>query len=115
MKKIEQKSPVLDATPLALTLDMEKYLGQLTDWEISEEQKRQFIRALWGLLVSCAKIGLKIHPLQKTTRTCGQLFSNSSKPASTAPNRVYLDDLISSEEISHTGSDANSEKEATKA
>ena len=111
MKKVEKKSPVVDATPFALTLDMEKYLGQLTDWEMSEEQKRQLIRALWDLLVSCAEIGLKIHPLQTTKSTCGQLSYSSSKPALTAPNKLYLDDLILPEELAYSGSDASSEKE----
>jgi hypothetical protein len=82
---------------LALTLDMEKYLGQLGDWDITEEQKEQFITALWGLLVSFAEIGFEIHPVQQAQNACGQVGNNPPKPALTAPDGLYLEDQRKSE------------------
>ena len=49
---------------LALTLDIQEYLGQLEDWDISESQKREFIVAFWNLLVTIAELNLGIHPAQ---------------------------------------------------
>lgn len=48
----------------ALTLDIQEYLGQLTDWDISESQKREFIVAFWNLLATIAEFNLGIHPAQ---------------------------------------------------
>ena len=48
----------------ALTLDLEKYLAQLSEWEISETQKTEFIATLWQLLLSFAELGFEIHPAQ---------------------------------------------------
>lgn len=83
-----------EVTPprLALTLDMEKYLGQLEDWDISEEQKEQFIAALWSLLVSIAEIGFEIHPVQQAQKPCGKLKNNLPNAALTAPDGLYLND-----------------------
>ena len=82
----------------ALTIDWEKYLGQLEDLEVAEDQKREFIAALWGLLVACAEIGMRVHPLQNIEESgenpCGKLEDNSPKAALTAPSALYLDDLI---------------------
>ena len=61
----------INETPetLALTLDLETYLGQLTHWDISEEQKKEFIIAWWELLVSFGQIGFQIHPVQMSAKT----------------------------------------------
>ena len=52
-----------------LTLDLEKYLGQLDDWDITEEQKIEFIQTMWALLVSIAEVGFEIHPVQCARKT----------------------------------------------
>lgn len=54
---------------LALTLDLERYLGQLDDWHISDDQKTEFIASLWGLLLNFAELGYEIHPAQTAQKT----------------------------------------------
>lgn len=60
---------------LALKLDVEKYLGQLKDWDVSEKQKSEFIAALWRLLLSFAELGFEIHPAQYVQKD----ISNSAR------------------------------------
>lgn len=62
---------------LALTLDLETYLGQLEDWDIPENQKTEFIKTFWELLVSIAQIGFEIHPAQLAQQSGRQ---KSAKP-----------------------------------
>ena len=53
-----------DQTPLTLNIDWDKYLGQIDDWNIPDDQKAEFIAALWGLLLNFAELGYEIHPAQ---------------------------------------------------
>ncbi len=77
---------------LTLTLDMEKYLSQIDDWDITETQKQEFIETLWGLLVSFAELGFEISPVEQALKACGQVGENSRKAALTAPDAVCLND-----------------------
>ena len=54
---------------LALTLDIQDYLGELEDWDISESQKREFIVTFWNLLVTFAEVAYGIHPAQTAAAT----------------------------------------------
>ena len=71
---------------LALTLDIQEYLGQLEDWDISESQKREFIVAFWNLLVTFGELGYGIHPAQTAAETGRKLAQKTAKiPAEKSP------------------------------
>lgn len=55
----------MDRTRRALTLDLEAYLGQLDDWDITQAEKEEWLLALWTILVGFAEMGLGIHPVQR--------------------------------------------------
>ena len=63
-----EREPTTPAPRLALTLDLERYLGQLEDWDISERQKTEFIASLWGVLLNFAELGYEIHPAQEAQK-----------------------------------------------
>ena len=67
-----EREPTTPAPRLALTLDLERYLGQLDDWQISDDQKTEFISALWGLLLNFAELGYEIHPAQEAQKAKGK-------------------------------------------
>jgi hypothetical protein len=48
----------------ALTLSPDEYLHFLAESDWSESQKREFIEALWSIVVSFVDMGFHIHPLQ---------------------------------------------------
>ena len=95
--------PQSPTKPLALTLDVEAYLSQLEDWEMSEEEKLEFIACFWELLLSFAQIGFDIHPAQEAQRTgCKKPKKppeNSQKSAKNAalssPDMLYSKPYIS--------------------
>ena len=83
-----------DKTSLTLSIDWEKYLGQIDDWNIPDDQKTEFIAALWGLLLNFAELGYEIHPVQdamkagqKTTRK--QRKESPEKARKTAENMGF--------------------------
>lgn len=78
--------------PLALTLDVEKYLSQLEDWDISPEQKTEFIQTLWNILVSFAELGFEIHPAQLAQKA-GELSVQKPPKLSEKP-RVLGSDML---------------------
>ena len=59
-----------DRKPIsAVEIDYEKYERYLEDSDLSEEEKRQLIEALWSILVGFVDLGFGIHPVQEA---CGQ-------------------------------------------
>ncbi|MEM9494974.1 MAG: hypothetical protein AAGA09_03140 [Pseudomonadota bacterium] len=86
-----QDNETLPPTRNVLTLDMEKYLGQLTDWDITEEQKIQFIESLWALLVSFAEVGFEIHPVQSVLESSQSYAQKTPEtPENTALSRSFV-------------------------
>lgn len=77
---------------MTLSIDMEKYLGQIEDWNLSEDQKREFIETLWGLLIAFAELGFGISAAEQAMNACGQVRDSSVKPARVAPDAVYSED-----------------------
>ncbi len=55
-----------------LTLDVAFYESYLEDGDLSEEQKRELLEALWSIIVSFVDLGFGIHPLQQTNDDGGQ-------------------------------------------
>ncbi|MEM7651526.1 MAG: hypothetical protein AAF204_05540 [Pseudomonadota bacterium] len=68
-------------------MDMEKYLSQVEGWDISQTQKQELIHTLWNFFVSCAQIGLGIHPVQS--------LKTLEKPSNLQENMLNLEPLKS--------------------
>ncbi len=57
-----------------LTLDYELYERYLEGSDLTEAQKREFLDALWSVIVSFATLGIGVHPLQQVSSdTCEQM------------------------------------------
>ncbi len=54
--------------PLAVEFDYEEYAHCLAGYNLSEEQKRAHLAALWEIMLAFAALGFGIHPAQKA---CG--------------------------------------------
>tara|TARA_X000001316_G_C893025_1_gene14023 strand:+ start:197 stop:526 length:330 start_codon:yes stop_codon:yes gene_type:complete len=59
---------------LSVGIDTSKYEALLADAEISDEDKRELIQALWSIVSSFVKLGFGVHPAQLAMRErdCGQ-------------------------------------------
>ena len=90
-------------TGLAVTVDYEKYLHFLEDADISDQDKREFLQTLWGIICEFVSLGFGVHPVQQAQKPCGKRDpvqqaqkpcgkreEISAKPSLTAPNGVEL-------------------------
>ena len=48
-----------------LTLDVSLYESYLQDSDLSEDQKREFLEALWSVIVGFVDLGFGLHPVQQ--------------------------------------------------
>ena len=72
-----------ETAPPRLSIDWDAYLPFLENEDISEEQKRELIEALWSIMVSFVDLGFGIHPLPQV---CGQDISLAELPAADVLN-----------------------------
>lgn len=79
---------VTQRTPPVVTVDYEKYERFLEDAELTDEQKRQFIEALWQIIVSFVDLGFGVHPAQQAQNTCGQVPNSSGEGPAGEPDSV---------------------------
>jgi hypothetical protein len=52
---------------LVLEVDVAKYLEFTKDMEITEDQQRQLIEAMWQIMMAFADVGFGIHPVQQAS------------------------------------------------
>ncbi len=52
-----------------VTVDVEKYQSYLDGSNLSEAQKREFLEALWSIVITFVELGFGVHPLQEV---CGK-------------------------------------------
>lgn len=88
--------------PPVITVDYERYAHFLENADLTEEQKQEFLRALWNIVVEFVSLGFGVHPLQQAQEPCGKLDEKPPYPALMASDRVYLDQSILNEFIEAT-------------
>lgn len=69
---------------LALTVDWDKYANYLDNSDLAESEKREFLEALWSIVVNFVDLGFQINPVQQV---CGQELQISKLPK-TSPDDV---------------------------
>lgn len=60
-----QCTPPAPAKPPVLTLDVSLYDSYLADSGMTDDQQREFLEALWSIVVSFVDLGFGIHPVQQ--------------------------------------------------
>ena len=88
-----------ETAPPRLTIDWDAYLLFFESEDISEEQKREMIEALWTIMVSFVDLGFGIHPVQQV---CGQDVSLSELPAADVINSNNTSKDIEQHAAPHT-------------
>lgn len=74
-------------TPKTLTVDWALYERYLAEADLTDEEKRQFLEALWSIVVSFVDLGFGVHPAQQA---CGQLHDKERNSPTTGPGMVHL-------------------------
>ena len=53
----------------SVEIDVERYDAYLKDSDLSDQQKRELLQALWNVIVEFVSLGFGVHPLQQA---CGK-------------------------------------------
>lgn len=78
----------------AVTLDYKLYEHFLEDTALSEDQKREFLAALWSIICEFVAMGFEVHPVQQAQIACGKLDENRTNPPVLAVNEVNCEGSI---------------------
>ncbi|MEM8692608.1 MAG: hypothetical protein AAGG57_12085 [Pseudomonadota bacterium] len=70
-------------TSRSLRVDIAKYQAMLDAPDLDEERKRQFIEALWQVIVAFVDLGFQVHPVQQA---CGQVGNAAPENPDAAGN-----------------------------
>ncbi|NKB59161.1 MAG: hypothetical protein GKS00_22770 [Alphaproteobacteria bacterium] len=73
--------------PMALTLDVEKYEHFFEGEDLTEDQKCEYLQALWNIIVSFIQLGVEVRP---ASQDCGK------PPESADCSAKSADDVIKS-------------------
>ena len=94
-----------------VTVDYERYEHFLKDTDLSETQKREFLQALWQIIVGFVDLGFGVHPAQQAKKTCGQLAGNAPKAPLEAENELKCENRLLTMNFEHAA-DLETESEA---
>lgn len=73
-----------------LSLDHELYQHYLDGSDLSEDQKREFIEALWSIVVTFVDLGFGIEPVQRAIKLSEKELPNTALPFVEAIKEVTL-------------------------
>lgn len=62
-----------------VTVDVKKYQSWIDDSNLSDEQKEEFLQALWSIVVTFVELGFGVHPLQEVCGQESETFSQTPK------------------------------------
>lgn len=76
------------ASAPTITVDYDLYAHYLEDADLTEEQKREFLQALWSIITEFVALGFNVHPAQQAQNSCGKLPDSTGNPPATAVDTV---------------------------
>tara|TARA_R110000868_G_scaffold64234_3_gene193130 strand:+ start:23216 stop:23557 length:342 start_codon:yes stop_codon:yes gene_type:complete len=76
----------------AITVDYDLYAHFLDDADLTEDQKREFLQAIWNIIVEFVSLGFDVHPAQQMQNDCGQLPKASLKATLTNSHAINCED-----------------------
>ncbi|WOI53000.1 hypothetical protein [Parvularcula sp. LCG005] len=71
--------------PGALSMDAQRYLHHLEDWDISEDEKHEFLTIIWNLMVGFVDLGFR--------PDASRLVQHFSEQAATKQTHPGADDV----------------------
>ena len=78
-----------EAARLRLTVDAARYQAYLDGSDMTPEQKEEFIRALWSVIIAFVDLGFGVHPV---SQACGQTPETESPGGKDGPDVVGFRD-----------------------
>lgn len=91
----------------AISLDYELFAHFLDDADLTEDQKREFLEALWSIIIEFVALGFDVHPAQQAQLACGKLSQSRTNPPITGPDAVECEGPFLANDFSDaTGGDS---------
>lgn len=88
----EMETTISDAFDAAarpvVTVDVERYQAYLDSSDMTPDQKRAFLEALWSIITAFVDLGFGVHPLQEV---CGQIPESPDQSTTEEFNTVGSD------------------------
>lgn len=107
-----KKQESAENTCPVITVDYEKYAHFLDNPDLTEDQKREFIQALWNIMCEFVSLGFGVHPLQQAQNACGQIEESPGNPPILRPSDVLLEaDSLNNNFENASGLDTDAEVE----
>ena len=84
-------SPARDVSaPSVPVFDPLEFENDLTSMDVSEEQRIEFLRILWEIMVACVDMGWGIEPTQAV---CGKLIKTAFEEACDSQNTLESEEI----------------------
>ena len=72
-----------------LSIDIDRYQEYLDGSGLTLEQREEFLRAIWSIVVTFVELGYGVHPLQEA---CGKDCGTDSAPPARVSDEVVSED-----------------------
>lgn len=82
-----------------ISIDYERYEHYLDDSDLSPEQKREFLAALWSIICEFVALGFNVHPLQQVREACGKPYECRTSLPISDPDAVELRDQFNEKDF----------------
>lgn len=76
------------STKPTMAVDVERYQRYLDDTDLTEAEKKEFLQALWNVIISFVELGFGVHPLQEV---CGKDAGIDTESAEGGLDALVLD------------------------
>lgn len=60
----KKTTATIDSRP-QVSVDLQRYAHFLEDADLTEKQRREFLKALWSIICSFVELGFHVHPIQQ--------------------------------------------------
>lgn len=102
----DHPAAISERTRPVVTVDYERYQHLLDEEELTEDQKREFLQAIWNVVVNFIDLGFAVHPVNQAQMACGKFNKTAVQRPNSASDPVYCDDqLITEETLAEMGLD----------
>lgn len=81
----------------SVEIDYERYEQYFEDSDLTDDQKREFIAALWSIIVNFVDLGFGVHPAQQAQEACGKPSAKTEDLHISDDDRVEWDGKLLSE------------------
>jgi len=71
-----------------ITVDYEEFAHLIDNPDLSEDQRQEFLQAIWNIIVAFIDFGFDVHPVQLALNASGKLDKNHTEPGLSANTMI---------------------------